>query len=102
LAIIVEELTLLAQEAESILEGCRETIDDYIAFARSCSTKDKIKQGEKWADKAITQIIEGVGQTDISLIGVAVLLERLHAAGINLLEHNLENMIKEKFSEEMA
>ena len=98
----MKELTLLVQEAEGILDGCRETIDDYIAFARSCSSKDKIEQGEKWADKAIAQIIEGVGQTDMSLAGVAALLERIHAAGLNLLEHNLENMIKEKFSEEMA
>jgi hypothetical protein len=98
----MEEVGILVQEAENVLDRCRETIDDYVAFAQSCSTDEKIEQGNIWADEAIATIITELGDRDMSIVGIAALLERLHATGLNLLEHNFKMMVKEKFSEQMA
>tara|TARA_B100000900_G_scaffold398858_1_gene400742 strand:+ start:723 stop:1046 length:324 start_codon:yes stop_codon:yes gene_type:complete len=100
--IIVEDIEQLAEEANDLLTECRESVDEYIAFARSSATTEQDKQADEWAEKAIQLIITNLGNTDMSVVGISALIERIHAAGLTLLEYNFDAMVREKFTECMA
>ena len=98
----MSELNELAQEASDLLAECRTSLDFFVDFSKESSNREQNSEGQEWARQAIKSIIEDVGKTDMSMAGVAALLEHIHSAGLTLLEQNLTAMVKEKFVECMA
>lgn len=94
------ESAQMACESAEVLKHCRESIDNFVDFAYECRPPGE--QEHQWVEEVINHLKTTYASKGLSIVTIAALMREMHEAGMVVLETNLQAMVTEAFSEEMA